>query len=1347
MAVHYQVQIDIDNAEKQLKQLTSDFMSAFNSGKTFQGTRSELELMIAQNKKKLDALVKEEKRLYAELDKLGEAAEHSPLNKMLDVTEKQIEDTQKTVEALKQTLKDMPSLDLSEKFKAGKEFSGTKFQLKERIAELRAELHALKIQYKETKEELEQKGIVAAPILEPIADSIKETEAELDGLLRRFQETQQESGNFFSGVAQGAQGLMGAFTAAQGAAAMFGAEEEKLQQIQTKLQASMSILMGLQQVANTLQSTSTFRIQVLNKLQAAWHAWNLKVAASEGIKKVAMMGVLAVIPLLIAGITTLIVKFSKYSEEVKLAKELSKEFREGFANSASEQISTLTKLQAGWAATNGSIAEQQKFIAQNQKEFESLGLSVKNVNDAESALVKNNSKVVEAIMAKAQAAAHLAQINSLVAQSMALQAEIEDKESLKPSIVRSGIATSILSEGGSTMSIDEHQEMVVERRVEEIEEERAKLQTKIDELLVKYTEDLKKIAETGGNGALDEQYNKNLQSRIKAAEDGYKALMRLNEDRERALADAKIAAINNEAERELAELEANHQKRLAQIERDKEDYIEKLKEQAKLEFLKNPNNKPEDFNENWKPSAEQQEEVDKYYNALADYEIQSYQHSHARVIAERNKSEYDYWQKYGNPKQAEAAIKSYYKALRDAAKDGYEEMALIEEEDEKIWQLRNGSRLQYLEEYGTIAEKEQALNEKYNHDLENTQDEYQRLILKQKHDQDLFNLQKQKGGKYYNIFRDTDRMNIVEITDAMKLAEEEIEKLSEDAAGNADKIQALKGALENLKAAANDFSLSGVLRSLFSSDKDDPSQKASFKERIEGIKKAWAEMSPDAKGKAIGGWASNIAQSLGKAAQYMRDVAEAAGDPRLAETAEKLDAISQNFIAAGQGAASGGWIGAVVAGGSDLIGQTIEALEETPLLEARAAKAAEDWERALKNVNVAMQEIAYNSPFGERSIAKGREAMRSSIEAMKRYNEEIAAINKKYSEQEIETYTYGGLNSVGANVFINPLGWLSGKSTFSNEWLAYNNAINKGYEGLQRMLVKTKDRNKWANLWGAQDEYKALGDLYPELFKDGELVVEQAKLLLETNNQLDESQKEQIKNLVDLKEKYDEAMKAIDDVISETFGQLASDITDVIWDSVMHGTDAWAEFQKVGSEAITKLGKQLIQEMLISSYLNQFKKRMEDAYMLGDAQRQQAELRTITADIFNGLHGVFDDLAAVALDYKEWAEKEGFDLLQAEERTAASKAISGVSQETFNEMSGRVTSIQLSAYNIDETTQAIREQQTMMATQVAQILLVLNGIHGDTGGIREAVAGLRDDMTLVKSTLGTIADKGVRMLN
>ena len=116
-------------------------------------------------------------------------------------------------------------------------------------------------------------------------DKYREMSAEL-GRLQDIQGDIQAQGSIlsndqaqFQGIITGLNGVVGGFTAAQGAVALFAGENENLQKIMLKVQSLMSITMGLQQVSATLNKDSAFRLATVNSLRE-W--WNKLIAIGRG---------------------------------------------------------------------------------------------------------------------------------------------------------------------------------------------------------------------------------------------------------------------------------------------------------------------------------------------------------------------------------------------------------------------------------------------------------------------------------------------------------------------------------------------------------------------------------------------------------------------------------------------------------------------------------------------------------------------------------------------------------------------------------------------------------------------------------------------------------------------------------------------------------------------------------------------------------------------------------------------------------------------------------------------------------------------------------------------------------
>jgi hypothetical protein len=98
-----------------------------------------------------------------------------------------------------------------------------------------------------------------------IAELTKKTAELTDtvGDMKAVIKAQASDTHVFDGLIAAAQGLAGIYSVAQGAAALFGDENEELQKTFVKLQAVMAVLQGLQAIQNALQKESAAR-QLLN---------------------------------------------------------------------------------------------------------------------------------------------------------------------------------------------------------------------------------------------------------------------------------------------------------------------------------------------------------------------------------------------------------------------------------------------------------------------------------------------------------------------------------------------------------------------------------------------------------------------------------------------------------------------------------------------------------------------------------------------------------------------------------------------------------------------------------------------------------------------------------------------------------------------------------------------------------------------------------------------------------------------------------------------------------------------------------------------------------------------------
>lgn len=287
----------------------------------------------------------------------------------------------------------------------------------------------------------------------------------------------------FAGVLSGLNGVVGGFTAAQGAVALFAGENENLQKIMLKVQSLMSITMGLQQVAQTLNKDSAFSLITLNKAKEWWNnllavgrgeqiastaataadttatiastgattanaaaeqasntAKTASVGASTGaaaaqavqtasatagtVANIGLAGAFRMvgaaiksIPVfgwILAGISALIVLVSHFVSKANESKKATEEWYNAISENAYKPIASIMELSDKWNALGNDLEAKKQFIENNKKAFEDLGVSVRDVVDAENVLVANKTAFINAQIEKAKATIYLQQAQEKV---------------------------------------------------------------------------------------------------------------------------------------------------------------------------------------------------------------------------------------------------------------------------------------------------------------------------------------------------------------------------------------------------------------------------------------------------------------------------------------------------------------------------------------------------------------------------------------------------------------------------------------------------------------------------------------------------------------------------------------------------------------------------------------------------------------------------------------------------------------------------------------------------------------------------------------------------------------------
>lgn len=255
------------------------------------------------------------------------------------------------------------------------------------------------------------------------------------------------------------QGVAAAGSIATSAMALFGKENEKVNQILLKVQAAQGLLNGVTAIANLLNKDSVIMLK-LKQVQMAINnattkkdtvlttantvaqtantvatkadtvaqtAWNTAKAIGNALlgnfSSLVLVGIGAVATYAVAtsGATD---EQNKLNEEVDKGAEAQKGYKKVMADTYASLMTSYEQLKKGWDSLK-TTNEKNKWITDNKNKLDELELSVNNVANAEKVFNGNTSAVVASFIKRAKAAARLAELTDLYRKQM----ELLDKRS------------------------------------------------------------------------------------------------------------------------------------------------------------------------------------------------------------------------------------------------------------------------------------------------------------------------------------------------------------------------------------------------------------------------------------------------------------------------------------------------------------------------------------------------------------------------------------------------------------------------------------------------------------------------------------------------------------------------------------------------------------------------------------------------------------------------------------------------------------------------------------------------------------------------------------------------------
>jgi hypothetical protein len=226
----------------------------------------------------------------------------------------------------------------------------------------------------------------------------------------------------FDAAVGATQALASGFELAQGAAALFGAENEDLQKAIVKITAATAVANGVQQLATLVKEESAVKTAVLTGATAAY---NLVVGTSTGALKAFRIALAATgVGLLVVAIAALIENFDKIKDAISGASETTRALQgtlDATTTAMGGAIQETTKVGTAFElARSGVISKEEALLTYNDTLGNTFG-KTNDLNVAEANYIKKKDAYIQATAARATAQALFAQSAVLAAEAATVQ--------------------------------------------------------------------------------------------------------------------------------------------------------------------------------------------------------------------------------------------------------------------------------------------------------------------------------------------------------------------------------------------------------------------------------------------------------------------------------------------------------------------------------------------------------------------------------------------------------------------------------------------------------------------------------------------------------------------------------------------------------------------------------------------------------------------------------------------------------------------------------------------------------------------------------------------------------------
>lgn len=622
--------------------------------------------------------------------------------------------------------------------------------LRGRLRALTQELAEATVEFRSMSEAEKQsaKGQELLHKIDKLTNQAGELRDAMDDANRSIRGVASDTKNW-DALAGGINVATSAFGGLTGAASLFGAKEEELQELQTKLQASLAISNALSVIQNNLQKESALMLGirdirekaaataiairtaaegrgviVTKAATAAQAAFNLVAKANPYVLLAgAILSVVGVLAALHIGQRKAKESAEALAKAEEEAAQKAKEAREAYVGASAEMMnaaSRISYLQTAYKNANTEMGKTQ-ILKEAAAQFKALGLECNNLNDAQRLLVNQGGQVIEMLRLQGEVAALSAL--KMEAFKRAYSTHLENGKGVQYSAQLAGLDSEV-------QALDQ-QILSKSMRLSQIK----------SALPMARTGSVTRTTRGGSSGGgktmtAAERKTMTAAERKVMAERQKKDAEYAARDLELSTAEAITKAKEEGTDKIISQIWLDYNREMLAIEKTQEELRRKRIEEAKKTWDADPKNKDKDF---WASAA--------YTLAYAD-----------TAESLRNKAESE-----------DAALMERERRLKEV-------------DDEA-----NAAMREYLKAYGTYQEQRLAIEEEYQDKIDKARTEGEKLMLSKQRDEELRSVDERFGlvtQAMADLFADASKKSVK----AIQAIIDKYEKLVKYMEGNKDSL-------------------------------------------------------------------------------------------------------------------------------------------------------------------------------------------------------------------------------------------------------------------------------------------------------------------------------------------------------------------------------------------------------------------------------------------------------------------------------------------------------------------------------------------------------------------------------